>query len=72
MLNELTQEQIELQAKKRDEWINIALHEKKHNLLIRSWPDPQKPTLTYYQIVKLNLNGQPINTPQQSTLSVSN
>ena len=28
MINKLTKKQIELQAKKRDEWIQIAFHDK--------------------------------------------
>ncbi len=37
---------------------------KRMGVMIKSWPDPEKPTLTWYMLIKLNLNGVPINVVQ--------
>jgi hypothetical protein len=39
---------------------------KKKGLIIRSYPDPDKRSLTWYQLIKLNFNGEEIKQTQQS------
>lgn len=38
---------------------------RKKGYTINSWSDPLKPTLTYYQLIPRNLNGQLINVDHQ-------
>lgn len=41
---------------------------KRMNVQIKSWADPEHPSLTYYQLIKVNFNGVPINVlPNQVT-----
>lgn len=37
---------------------------KRMNVKIKSWADPEKPSLTWYKLIKLNINGQPIENKQ--------
>lgn len=37
---------------------------RKKGHIIKSWSDPEKQTLTWYQLIKTNFNGQPITAPQ--------
>lgn len=39
---------------------------KRMNVIIKSWPDPEKKSLTWYQMTLFNFNGQPINTKNQA------
>lgn len=40
---------------------------KRMNVQIKSWADPEHPSLTYYQLIRFNFNGQPINALVQNT-----
>ncbi len=38
---------------------------KRMNVMIRSWPDPEHKSLTWYQLIKTNFNGVPIDEHRQ-------
>lgn len=38
---------------------------KRMEVMVRSWPDPERKSLTWYQMVKLNFNGVPIDEHKQ-------
>lgn len=40
---------------------------KRMDVTIRSWPDPEHASLTWYQLIKTNFNGVPIDEQQNRT-----